>query len=617
MATSTVYASATAGYGFSTSNTRGPAFAPVGLAPIPVPLVTPEPTRFPTFPPTDALVPVPVPAPTVVERTEAPVTTANPTEAPVSVPDPTEAPVSSTLDPNLDPTEAPLDPTEAPVASPTNTNLDPTEAPVVVSPTNPETPVTDAPVANPIEPPEPSACDTTPPETARADGSTLVWAEEFNYEGVPQDTVWSYDLGGGGWGNHELQVYTSESQNVHVNGCALAITARQDPVGVFTSARIKTEHKVSFTYGTLEARIRPPDMDAGLWPAFWTLGSDMYQVGWPRAGEIDIMELGQGLAIQEGLVNQRVVSAAHWDLEGQYATYAKWLDAPADLTKDFHIFRMEWTPEKIATYVDDQWIWEIDITEEKCVSCQELHSPHHVMLNLAVGGGFTSGGTSSSTAAGSSSSSGSSCAGSSSSAGASSSSGGDCGARGPNDITAPLPGELLVDWIRLYDNGDTVLLETPDGLPATIPPTKLTDVEVPGVPATEVKSIPESVVPVAAAVTDAPVPVTEAPVPTTDAPVPVTDAPVPVTQAPVAPPVTQPPASVTHDMATHSPAANAANADLISRGFLRNGEGELEESAASKVLEASELAASGAPPRWANYFVVAGLSVVVILAQVA
>ena len=300
----------------------------------------------------------------------------------------------------------------------------------------------------------------------------MIWREEFNYNGAPNSSIWSYDLGGDGWGNNELQVYTSKTENVVVEDNVLKIIAHKNEAdSTFTSARIKTENKFSFTYGTLEASIKPPDLDAGLWPAFWTLGSEFYQVDWPQAGEIDIFEMGQGLAINEGLVNHRVVSAAHWDIAGQYATYAKWYDSPIDLTQDFHTYRMEWTPTKIATYVDDIWIWEIDISDTECPSCQELHSPHHIMLNMAVGGGFTSGGTSNS-AAGSSSSS--SCAGSSSSAGASSS--GGCPSRGPDDITAPLPSVMQVDWIRLYDNGYTVIAPpvpttSPTNPPVTLEPT--------------------------------------------------------------------------------------------------------------------------------------------------
>ena len=185
------------------------------------------------------------------------------------------------------------------------------------------------------------------------------------------------------------------------------------------------------------------------------------------------MEMGQGLAINEGKVHNRVVSAAHWDIFGQYATYARSYDSPEDLTQDFHVYKMEWTPTKISTYVDDDWIWEIDISDGECPSCSELHQPHHIMLNMAVGGGFTSGGESSSAAS-------SSCAGSSSSAGASSS--GGCPSRGPDDITAPLPGEMQVDWIRLYDNGSTIITTSPT-MPPTLVPIPVTNAPVQPTPA--------------------------------------------------------------------------------------------------------------------------------------
>ncbi|CAB9521323.1 Glycosyl hydrolases family 16 [Seminavis robusta] len=343
----------------------------------------------------------------------------------------------------------------------------------------------------------------------------LLWSEEFDYTGTPDPSIWSHDVGNNnGWGNNELQIYTSDSSNSIVqDGILRIMTRRNGNSNTFTSARIKTENKVSFTYGTLEARIQVPDMDAGLWPCFWTMGEDFYQVGWPKAGEVDIMEMGQGLAINEGLVNQRVVSAAHWDIFGQYATYAKSYDSPTDLSQDYHIYKLEWTPDSMTTYVDGNWIWEIDITDGQCPSCTELHQPHHILLNMAVGGGFTSGGTSSS-AAGSSSSG---CEGSSSAAGDASS--GGCSSRGPDDITAPLPAELKVDWVRLYDNGYTTVNLPPTPVPTPVPTAR------DRLPATP---------------NPTPLPTTPLPTPF---PTPMPTNPIPVTYAPVPSPVTSVPLS--------------------------------------------------------------------------
>ncbi|CAB9496065.1 Glycosyl hydrolases family 16 [Seminavis robusta] len=297
-----------------------------------------------------------------------------------------------------------------------------------------------------------------------AEERALLWSEEFNIGSQPRSETWSYDVGNGGWGNGELQTYTDSPANVRVENGFLKIIAQKDEYTnppTFTSARIKTEGKMSFKYGTMEARVKSPDVDAGLWPAFWTLGANVDQVGWPKAGEVDIMELGQGIANAAGLGNKRVVSAAHWDYQGNYATYANYYDSPTNLSEAFHVYRLEWTPERMTTFVDDAKIWEMIIDESACADCEELHHPHFILFNMAVGGGFTSGSSSSS------SSGGSSCAGSSSS---SSGSHGGCGSD-PDDITAPFPGEMVVDWVRLYDNGFTEvdILPTPQPTPILSP----------------------------------------------------------------------------------------------------------------------------------------------------
>jgi beta-glucanase (GH16 family) len=248
----------------------------------------------------------------------------------------------------------------------------------------------------------------------------LLWSDEFN-DGEQVDTgVWSYDLGAGGWGNSELQEYTSDPINLRVENGNLVISARSKDSGTarFTSGRINSEDKLTFKYGTIEARIKVPDLGDGLWPAFWTLGNDFSSVGWPSCGELDIMEMGHFTAIGDGVVNSRVGSAAHWENEGSRADYGLFFDAEEVLNDDFHVFRMEWTPELIETFVDDQLIWAIDIRPENCTDCSEFHQPHFIILNLAVGGGYP-------------------------------------GIYSPAGITAPLPGDMLVDYVRIYDNGHT------------------------------------------------------------------------------------------------------------------------------------------------------------------
>ncbi len=252
----------------------------------------------------------------------------------------------------------------------------------------------------------------------------VLWSDEFNAGTSPDSAIWSYDLGAGGWGNSELQEYTNDPANVRVEGGHLIITALDEVLRGnrrnFTSARIKSEDKLTFQYGTIEARISVPDLADGLWPAFWTLGNNFSQVGWPDSGELDIMEMGSEAAIAAGVVNRRVSSTAHWEHNSGYAAYGLSYDSPTDLNDSFHTFRMEWTPGLISTYVDGNWIWSIDISSGSCTDCTEFHQPHFMIFNLAVGGSFT-------------------------------------GQFRASDISAPMPAELRVDWVRISDNGFTVL----------------------------------------------------------------------------------------------------------------------------------------------------------------
>lgn len=250
--------------------------------------------------------------------------------------------------------------------------------------------------------------------------SAQVWSDEFAAGTAPDPTVWSYDLGAGGWGNNELQTYTSSSSNVQVQGGNLVITARAGPGNSFTSARIKTQGKLTFQYGTVEARIKVPDLGDGLWPAFWTLGNDFPTVGWPDCGEIDILEMGSADAIASNVVNRRVHSTAHWEYNGSHAQYGLSRTAAADLDGSFHLFRLEWTPTAISTYLDGQWIWTMDISNPASFDGHEFHRPHFLILNLAVGGNFP-------------------------------------GIWNPGGITAPLPAQYVVDYVRIFDNGHTIL----------------------------------------------------------------------------------------------------------------------------------------------------------------
>jgi beta-glucanase (GH16 family) len=252
----------------------------------------------------------------------------------------------------------------------------------------------------------------------------LVWSDEFDTGTALDPAVWSYDLGDSGWGNQELQEYTSAAENVRLENGNLVITVKKSGSGDegtrFTSARVRTQDKVTFKYGRIEARIKMPDLADGLWPAFWTLGNNFSTVGWPSCGELDIVEMGNGDAISAGMVNQRVGSTAHWDNNGSYAGYGRFLNTAEDLNDDYHIFSMDWTPETVTTYIDGKQIWQMRIKLDQCASCDEFHKPHFAILNVAVGGTYT-------------------------------------GLLSPGQITAETPAEMLVDYVRVYDNGFTEL----------------------------------------------------------------------------------------------------------------------------------------------------------------
>jgi beta-glucanase (GH16 family) len=241
-----------------------------------------------------------------------------------------------------------------------------------------------------------------------------VWSEEFDTGTALDRDVWSCDLGDGGWGNSELQTYTDDPANLRIEGSELVITARREGRH-FTSARIKTEGRFSFQYGTVEARIKVPDLGNGLWPALWALGDRFPSIGWPACGEMILMEMGVGGAVADGMANRRVMSAAHWEENGMHQTDGLTLDYPHDLTDSFHVYRLDWSPTEIRTYIDDARIWTLDISE-----IDQFHEPQFLLLNLAVGGDQT-------------------------------------GIMDPAEITAPFPAEYRVDYIRVFDNGYTVL----------------------------------------------------------------------------------------------------------------------------------------------------------------
>jgi beta-glucanase (GH16 family) len=214
----------------------------------------------------------------------------------------------------------------------------------------------------------------------------LVWQDEFDGPAnqAPDPANWTFDIGTGedGWGNEELQYYTDRSENVSLDGDGnLVITARRESFGgrAFTSARIKTQGLYEQTYGRFEARIKMP-WGPGIWPAFWLLGANVDIIGWPEAGEIDIMEYrGQ----QTNLINGTVHGPGYSADSSVTKTYGF---EQARFDTDFHLFAVEWGKNYLRFYVDD--ILYQEIKPEDLPGPWVFDKPFFIILNVAVGGNY-------------------------------------------------------------------------------------------------------------------------------------------------------------------------------------------------------------------------------------
>src|SRR5579884_2218644 len=186
-------------------------------------------------------------------------------------------------------------------------------------------------------------------------GWKLVWSDEFNGPdgSSPDPSKWTLDVGGNGWGNNELEYYTSRAQNAEIRNGNLVITAKAEKYtgsdGLtrdYTSARLKTLGKFTQTYGRFEARIKIPH-GQGMWPAFWMLGADIDRAGWPSCGEIDIMEnIGREPATVHGTIHGPGYS-------GDQGIGAPFTLATGRFGDAFHVYAVEWEPNVIRFYVDD------------------------------------------------------------------------------------------------------------------------------------------------------------------------------------------------------------------------------------------------------------------------
>ncbi|MBT2503849.1 family 16 glycosylhydrolase [Curtobacterium sp. ISL-83] len=237
---------------------------------------------------------------------------------------------------------------------------------------------------------------------------TLIAADEFDGPAgsAPNSGIWRFDTGAGGWGNGELETYTDSRRNSALDGASnLVITARREADGSYTSARLKSEGTFTAQYGSIQARIKIP-RGQGIWPAFWMLGADIGQVGWPACGEIDVME---NVGFEPAVVHGTVHGPGYSGAQGLSSPYTNPGGAP--FADAFHVFGVDWRPGSIS--------WTVDGVAYKTVTPADTNGnpwvfdqPFFVILDVAVGGNWP----------------------------------------GSPDASTRFPQQMLVDWVRVYQN---------------------------------------------------------------------------------------------------------------------------------------------------------------------
>lgn len=209
------------------------------------------------------------------------------------------------------------------------------------------------------------------------------WADEFDKKGLPDAKKWGYDVGGSGWGNHELEYYTKENlKNARVENGKLIIEAIKEPFEGknYTSARLTSKGKADFLYGRFEVKAKLTK-GLGTWPAIWMLATEHSygQNYWPDNGEIDIME---HVGYDPNVIHASVHTKSYYHSIGTQKTAVKTI--PTSMT-EFHVYRIDWTPEKIESYIDGELYFTFK-NEKTGWKEWPFDKKQHILLNLAVGG---------------------------------------------------------------------------------------------------------------------------------------------------------------------------------------------------------------------------------------
>ena len=210
----------------------------------------------------------------------------------------------------------------------------------------------------------------------------LVWADEFNYKGLPDSSKWKYDTGGHGWGNKELQYYTKANRNnARVEKGNLVIEARKETIGsnAYSSARLSTKGKGDWQFGKIEVRAKLPK-GRGTWPAIWMLGSTT-PLRWPDDGEIDIME---HVGFNPGFIHFSIHTKKYNHNIGTQKTDTLLV---SDAMDAFHVYGMQWNEQSMQWFVDGKQVFEV-INDGTGKEAWPFNQPFHILLNVAVGGNW-------------------------------------------------------------------------------------------------------------------------------------------------------------------------------------------------------------------------------------
>ena len=247
---------------------------------------------------------------------------------------------------------------------------------------------------------------TTNNSSSLTNGYTLVWQDNFNGTTLDETNNWVVEVNGDGGGNNELQYYRRENITVGIEPASgkncLIINAKKETFSgkTCTSGRLKTAAKMTFKHGRIDASIKLPHTANGLWPAFWMMGGDYPLVGWPKCGEIDILEMGNSNGIKAGTQDKYYGSHYHWGESYNGGSYPNWGESRTTtlgIQDDFHLLTLIWDDNYLQTYLDldinpsatPLSKMAINGTAVAGNAAYYFHKQFYVIFNLAIGGNYT------------------------------------------------------------------------------------------------------------------------------------------------------------------------------------------------------------------------------------